>query len=178
MRLLTFSGRSVAPMAPRTADIGIEDIAHALAHQCRFGGHVREFYSVAQHSIYVSRHVPPEAALWALLHDASEAYIADVPTPLKRLPVMDPYRAVEAQMQRCCFHAFGLTGDVPEAVADADQALLILEAEALFFPVPAWTQQLRQQRGPLPAVDIRPVAPLVAKRAFLQRFAALTEGRA
>lgn len=178
MRLLTYSGRSMAPMAPKAADIAIEDIAHALAHQCRFGGHAMDFYSVAQHSVYVSRVVPPHAALWALLHDASEAYIADIPTPLKRLPVMAPYRAVEAQMQTCCFHAFGLIGEIPPAVADADQALLILEAEALFTPAPAWTHTLREQRGPLPTLTITPVAPPVAKRAFLQRFHALTDGRA
>ena len=71
---------------PNPDDIRIEDIAHALSNQCRFAGHAREFYSVAEHSVHVSQLCLPEHALWGLLHDASEAYLVDLPRPLKLLP--------------------------------------------------------------------------------------------
>src|ERR1017187_10636100 len=77
--ITTFSGIHFWPLLPNPADIRIEDIAHALSNQCRFAGHAREFYSVAEHSVRVSQLCPPEDALWGLLHDASEAYLTDVP---------------------------------------------------------------------------------------------------
>src|ERR1039457_118422 len=82
----TFSGLRFWPLDPNPEKILIDDIAHALAHQCRFGGHASRFYSVAEHSVHVSRLCPPEDALWGLLHDASEAYLVDLPRPLKQLP--------------------------------------------------------------------------------------------
>jgi hypothetical protein len=177
MHLLTFTGRTFSPLAPKSADIVIEDIAHALSHLCRFGGHVRSFYSVAQHAVLVSRAVPPQYALWGLLHDASEAYIVDVPTPLKTTEAMRGYRAVEAVMQRTIYQRFGLVGDEPDAVHAADRSLLILEAEALFTPPAPWAAQLRAaQTEPMPDLNIVPVPPAAAKAGFLKRFAALTTG--
>lgn len=79
----TFTGRAFWPLRPRAEDVRIEDIAHALAMKCRFGGMTRQFYSVAQHSVLVSRIVPPADALWGLLHDAAEAYLPDVCRPIK-----------------------------------------------------------------------------------------------
>lgn len=141
-----------------------------------FGAH----NSVAQHSVLVSRAVPPQYALWALLHDASEAYIVDVPTPLKTTAAMQGYRAVEAVMQRTIYQRFGLVGDEPAAVHAADRALLILEAEALFTPPAPWAAQLRatftQDGAELPALAIQPVDSARAKAGFLKRFNALTAG--
>src|SRR4051812_30250690 len=77
----TFTGRQFWPVDPRADEIAIEDIARALAMTCRFGGHVRFHYSVAQHSFLVSLVCSPEHALWGLLHDASEAYLGDVVWP-------------------------------------------------------------------------------------------------
>src|SRR5262249_40410739 len=77
-------GVHATPLQPTTAMLRIEDIAQGLAHECRFNGHVREFYSVAEHCVRVSWLVPQAFALEGLLHDASEAYLKDVPSPLKK----------------------------------------------------------------------------------------------
>lgn len=178
MHLLTFTGRTFSPLAPKAADIAIEDIAHALSRLNRFGGHIGpEDYSVAQHSVLVSRAVPTQYALWALLHDASEAYLGDVVKPLKHTAAMAPYRAIEAVVQRTIYQRFGLVGDEPEAVRAADDALAILEAEALFTPPAPWAAEKRAKTTTLPAINIVPVSADKAKAGFLKRFADLTAGR-
>ena len=96
----TFSGLRFWPLNPNPEKILIEDVAHSLAHQCRFGGHVWRFYSVAEHSVHVSNLYPSEDVLWGLLHDASEAYLVDLPRPLKLLPEFALYREAERRLQR------------------------------------------------------------------------------
>lgn len=81
----TFTGRCVSLYDPTPDMISLVDIAHALSHVCRFGGHTREFYSVAQHSCLVSYLAPAEWRLAALMHDATEAYLGDVIRPLKNI---------------------------------------------------------------------------------------------
>jgi hypothetical protein len=107
----TISGGN--PFDPDPGEIEIEDIALALSHQCRFGGHCRVFYSVAQHSCLVSDLVIERggnlAALWALLHDASEAYLVDLPHPLKhRSELGKLYAAAEDRLQAAVCERFGL----------------------------------------------------------------------
>ena len=92
----TYTGRQFWPLAPQAEHVDIRDIAHSLAMQCRFNGHCRGFYSVAQHSVLVSQVVPPEDALWGLLHDAAEAYISDLPRPLKN--TAPEFRAAEHRL--------------------------------------------------------------------------------
>ena len=176
MKLQTFTRRTVSPVAPRVSDIDIVDVAHALSHMCRFGGHVHTFYSVAQHSVLVSHVVPEAVALWGLLHDASEAYLVDIPTPVKVTAALGGYMAVEAQMQRTIYQAFGLVGDEPAEVAAADRALLLAEADALLPGGPTWADELRGT-VPVPPVRIVPWTSSAAKNAFLSRFARLTTGK-
>lgn len=175
----TFTGRTFFPLQPRLEDIVIADIAHALALQCRFAGHVRLPYSVAQHSVLVSLAVPPADALWGLLHDASEAYLVDVPRPLKRLPLFAPYRVVEAMLQRTIYSRFGLAGEEPASVRDADDLLLVSEACDLLptGPGPSWPDAVRSGQAPRTPKPIVPWTPAKAERAFLDRFQLLTEGR-
>src|SRR3954471_2936273 len=82
--ILTNSGKLAWPMDPRPEDIDILDIAQGLSNQCRFNGQIKTFYSVAQHSVLVTRMVSSENQLAALLHDASEAYLPDLTSPVKR----------------------------------------------------------------------------------------------
>ena len=80
----TYTGRQFWPLDPRVDEIHIEDIAHSLSMRCCYGGHLTDFYSVAEHSVLVSLHVPQEFALWGLLHDAAEAPHRHLPPVLLR----------------------------------------------------------------------------------------------
>ena len=82
--MLTRGGRMVDLLNVKPEDIDLADIAWALAHTCRFMGHPRRHYSVAEHSINVARLLPEPIKIYGLLHDAHEAYIGDISTPMKR----------------------------------------------------------------------------------------------
>ena len=135
--ITTYSGIRFWPLLPNPADIRIEDIAHAISNQCRFAGHSREFYSVAEHSVRVSQHCRPEDALWGLLHDASETFLTDVPAPLKELPQFEAYRAAERRLQRAISTRFGLAPEQPESVGDADRSILRVEIRDLLTSINA-----------------------------------------
>jgi len=93
----TYTGKCFHPREPGPDDFDIRDVAHALSLLCRFNGHCRTFYSVAEHSVRVSRICPPAAALWGLLHDLGEAYVGDLPRPLK--PLMPRFEEIEATVR-------------------------------------------------------------------------------
>jgi hypothetical protein len=133
----TATGERFFPFEPQRASIRIEDIAHALACVNRWTGHAPQPYSVAQHSILVSEIVPREYALWGLLHDASEAYVADVAGPVKRLPAFDDYRAIEGVLEIAIFEHFGLFGKRPPCVKAADLAACATEIRDFFRIDPA-----------------------------------------
>lgn len=80
----TYRGHYFDVFDPNPDQIDIEDIAHSLSLLCRFAGHTQSFYSVAEHSIWVAKKVRIEDKLTALLHDASEAYLIDLPSPIKK----------------------------------------------------------------------------------------------
>lgn len=121
----THSGRAVYPMDLRPEDICIEDIAHALSMQCRYNGHSLRFYSVAEHCVLIARHlrkVSDYMALNGLLHDATEAYLADVPRPVK--PFLPGYKEAEQRAHEAIAEAFGIQLALPLAVHDADNRIL------------------------------------------------------
>lgn len=129
----TFKGKKFFPLEPRIEDICIEDIAHSLSMQCRFAGHSKEFYSVAQHcnamvNCWFNGHENKEFAKYALLHDASEAYLTDIPRPLKHLPQFQFYRDAEKVLSEMIYVRFGLNPVEPEEVKKADWEILCEEA--------------------------------------------------
>ena len=123
----TYTGRKFYALDPHPEDVDIRDIAHALSNNCRWGGHAHTFYSVAQHSLFVAYFVP---TLEALLHDASEAYIMDMPRPIKRQ--MPEYSAIEDRLMRCIAERFGFAYPVDKLVKAADDFALYHEKRMLF----------------------------------------------
>lgn len=166
----TFTGRQFWPLDPRPEDVSIEDIAHALSNLCRFTGHVREFYSVADHCIRVSEIVAPEVRFWALMHDAPEAYLLDLARPLKHAAGLgEVYRECEARLMAVIAERFGLELPEPPAVKAADQVLLYTEKRDLMGRAPRpWADPVTALPG-----KIWPRSPKQAEEEFLQRFFAL-----
>lgn len=133
----THSGALVSPFNPDPETLTLPDIAHALSHICRFTGHTRTFYSVAEHSVRVARLVPPEDRLAALLHDATEAYLCDIATPIKAL--LPGYAEAEDRLARVIADKWGVTYPWPESVKRADMIMLHSEAKVLMGD-PMWAR--------------------------------------
>ncbi len=169
----TVSNRRFFPLDPNPNDIDINDIAHALSMKCRFSGHTSQFYSVAQHSVLVSYACNPEDALWGLLHDAEEAYLVDMPKPLKVLPEFQWFVDVSAKVQLAVCKRFGLNPVEPPSVKRADKQLLMTEKRDLmsFIDISEW--QIKYEEVPLTAI-IDPLLPIAARDLFLARYRNLT----
>ncbi len=176
----TFSGRRVNPFAPDPSQIVIDDIAHALANQCRFGGHCRSFYSVAQHSCLLADLAAAEDSdeadqLWALLHDAAEAYLVDLPHPLKhRSELGERFREIEEPLQRIIMERFGLPPLPPTHLKEIDRALLAAEKAALLPPAWEWPELEGVEAV---AIEIDPWPPARAAQELRARFADLDSRR-
>jgi 5'-nucleotidase len=177
----TVSGRRVDPFDPKLEDVEITDIARALSNQCRFGGHCRVFYSVAQHvslasDLVVKRTGSPTDGLWALLHDAAEAYLVDLPHPLKhRSELGRLYREAEQRLQRVILERFRLPSTPPPLLKEIDRALLATERRT--FSAVAWRWPELDGIEPL-EIEIRPWRPERAFRELLRRFERLGKERA
>lgn len=168
----TYTGKLVHIRNPHADEIDIEDIAHALSQTCRFFGHTDGFYSVAQHSVLVSRRVPAHDALWGLLHDAAETYLGDLASPVKRAPEMEWYRSLEARFLLCFADKFGLSPMIPESVVRADATLLATEFRDV-TTVHDDQQWIVNECGAAPIDSgfcIFPWSPPVAEDLFLRRF--------
>ncbi len=150
--ITTYTGLHVDPLHPNAPDFKIEDIAHALSMICRGNGHVKTFLSVGQHCIWCAREaeargLSPRLILLALLHDAGECYLSDVPSPLKQ--DMPSYRKVEAHLMDVLDTA--LLGAPPteeekRQVKAIDKDFLWYDMRTLLEPIP----------GEKPALHITP----------------------
>lgn len=130
--IMTVSGKFFEFLNPQPEQIDINDIAHALSMKCRFAGHTLRFYSVAQHSVHVSYNCDPADALAGLLHDAAEAYLVDMPKPVKKF--LPEYQMIEDRVQRAIFETFGLSTIEPSSVKRADARMLATEGRDVCAP--------------------------------------------
>lgn len=160
------SGRMFFPLDPRPEEIHIEDIAAALSKLCRYGGHCKRFYSVAEHCVLMANAAPATVALSALMHDASEAYLSDVIRPIKKHLLN--YVETEAILERAIATKFSLPWPMPAAVKALDNGILWAEMEQNMAPPPEpWSMWLTD--APLP-VTLQFWTPEKAEYEFLAAF--------
>ncbi len=133
------SGKQFWPLDPRAEDVDIRDIARALSMQCRWGGHVNRFFSVAQHCILVARHLPADMQVRGLLHDAAEAYIVDVPSPIKKY--LHGYDVIEMRLLEVIGERFGVKDlhRMPGSVHEQDGRALATEHRDVRRQLSFWT---------------------------------------
>lgn len=172
----TFSGLAFDLVDPDPSMISIKDIAISLANQCRFNGHTKRFYSVAEHSLYVSRVLPRDLAFCGLMHDAAEAYVGDMTSPMKS--ILCSFEELEVRAWRAIARRFSLPQGLPEEVRIADARMAITEGEFLMAPAPRpW--KIRGDRFELREIGLDypgqfGLPPREAHRRFLERFAELS----
>lgn len=172
----TYSGLELDILNPHPDQISIIDIAHGLSNLCRYTGQTRFFYSVAQHSVltatYLEKKYGPREAFAGLLHDASEAYMGDVSTPLKNL--LPEYKSLEHRLQMTIAEKFKV-GHHPSEVAEADSKMFMMEAPYL-LPKANWDFLKTDDDDDfkwaveIPKWDIYYTPPLEAYKQFLAYF--------
>lgn len=163
----TYTGEVFHILNPLHTEVSLQDIAHALGMICRFGGHVDYFYSVAEHCVFMSHRVSKEVAPYALIHDATEAYVQDLISPIKRN--VDGYKEIESRVEDAILCALGLpfpSKDISEEVHIADGRMLSTERRDLMKEPP----QPRAADG-FPPFDekLNAWGPAVAKQMYLTR---------
>lgn len=156
---------------PENHDYPIELIAHSLSKLCRFNGHCKKFYSVAEHSVLVSRIVPVRYALVGLLHDASEAYVGDMPSPLKRM--IPQYKEIEERVQAAMAKAYNLPYPFPHEIHEADKAVYRAERSQIAGGEDnLWYTEFLDAK-----VVVTGMQPKDAEQFFLYRYRELTNGK-
>lgn len=163
----TVSGRYFSFLLPSTSVATIDDVATSLSHVCRFGGHVRTFYSVAQHAYHISQCVPEGIALEALMSVAHKAFVGDMIWPLKQLD--EQYQGIEERVREALLRQFRLPVGVSPAVREARRILLATELRDI-GPVKSggeWPELV----GVEPLIfKLEPMSPPVARKTFLDRY--------
>jgi hypothetical protein len=164
--IMLVSGKVFNFLRPEESEFTIEDIAHGISMTCRYGGHCKEFYSVAEHSVLVSLEAAEPYKLEALLHDAAEAFLSDLPTPLKRL--LPDYRALEERIERVILSRLGVSSPMSREVKRADLAVTYTEMRMI---MPEGTDEWIKDKGVEPAMcSILNHRPEVAKEVFLYEY--------
>jgi hypothetical protein len=184
----TFSGRFVDTSNPRAESIALEDIAHSLAATCRYGGHCRQFYSVAEHAVFCSVRLERQGfgrrwQIAALHHDDAEAYLGDIPRPMKPL-LGDVYGRLSDQMDEVIVQALGLPISTAmfhdEVVKVVDTWSLLVEARFLLPSqgkgwylgeqgAHAWGLEEQPSRIVVPDYWLGGLTPRKAERLYLNR---------
>lgn len=164
----THTGRTVDIGNLREEDVDPVDIAHALACINRYQGHAPQPYSVAQHSVLACQMAPQGLRLEALLHDAHEAYVGDVPRPLKL--ILPDYQDLEARTAATVRRRFGLPEELSPKVEEIDTRLLATEAQTFGMP---WWVELGVEPFAARQVDLDPWSWDLAKAMFLSTLTAL-----
>jgi hypothetical protein len=148
--ILTYTGREFHSLDPDPAEVDLKDIAHHLSLKCRFAGATRTMASVALHSVMVSQLLPhndPLLQLQGLLHDAAEAYWADIPTPFKNDPrLKELMYAIEDRILRAVFTGLGIPFPSDEQwyrINVADRQMCQFEAQQKMGRHPAWDEKFR-----------------------------------
>lgn len=167
----TFSGRRFWPLDPRPDDIDILDIAHALSLCCRFAGHCKWHYSVAQHSVYVSDMCKRDLRLAGLLHDAAEAYLGDLVTPVKRHSVLgDEYKLVELRLMEAVAVRFAIPHATFAMIKEVDVRMLMTEKRDVLKQGLSWATNAE----PYEAITVTEMEWQDAKALYLETFYELT----
>jgi uncharacterized protein len=128
----TYTGRIIYPLELDIESIDIIDIAHSLSNICRYNGHTNRFYSVAEHCIHLCHIAPDEYKLWALLHDASEAYLNDMTSPIKWR--FQSYRLLQERVMQLVAKRFNLPYPIPPLIKELDSCIVYDEWSALMHP--------------------------------------------
>lgn len=167
--LITYTGKKFHFLKPDPEEITIFDIAHHLSQLCRWTGASRHFFSVAQHSLAVERvverrKVSRTVRLQALLHDASEAYMADLNRPVKR--ACKDYMAIEKGVREAIMLRYSLPTELDDRVTQADESMQHTEAQALLPVAPGWL--IRSLLDP--HTDIKELSMGVVEKLFLDKF--------
>ncbi len=175
----THTGQKFYSLKPTPGNIHIEDIAHALSNQCRFGGHIQQFYSVAQHSVFVAERLMGMGAdnstvMAGLLHDASEAYLVDVPRPLK--PQLKGYTKYEDALCKVIAQKFEVPYPWPDCVKEVDARALFTEARDLLDGHAGWWENTGLE--PYELSCLPGLIPTTAKIRFMNLFVKLRVGSA
>lgn len=172
--ITTISGKFFDILKPEEYQYDVEEISIALSNLCRYTGHVSRFYSVAEHSVLVSRIVPERLALAGLFHDSSEAYLGDVSSPLKKL--LPEYKAIEERVQQAIATYFGFEFPFGKEIHEADKRMYWQERQSIAdngVRDKLWHQDLRATRR----VEATGMSPRMAQRMFISRYKELTNGR-
>lgn len=162
----TVTGKWVNVFDPKPEMFDIEDIAHALSMQCRFSGHLPYHYSVAQHSIFcykqaITRELDKKERLTALMHDCSEAYLVDIPRPIKKQ--FSQYKVIEDKLMYTLAQVFNFNYPLSENIHKIDNSMLQIE----------WDHLMVQHEKVKPIFRLEVYSQPFAKQLFLDIYSTL-----
>ena len=173
--LQLYSGKRFWPTDPHAEDVEIDDIAHSLSMQCRYAGHCVKFYSVAEHSVHIAdwlyvKGFTSDQVIAGLLHDATEAYLVDVPRPVK--PFLPGYKEAEAAVWQAVATRFELPVEMPAIVKEVYSRIIGDERANMRHCAADW-----YATGEPLGIELQYWSPAEAEARFLDRFRTVERAR-